>query len=168
MVMETSSATGSAPSSSRMVTATGCSTQVSGALAAPSVLQRAKTAALGPRKASRAGGSDWIHFQVVPNSVVPCPTAGAVVLGYDGSRGASAQPRATTARTGPPTTPRAATSSAWRAWNLGRLGREGRLVISDDSGEHLWYSGFGGDGSASATRSGPAASRLSPDCSGRN
>ena len=99
--------------------------------------------ALRPQAAATGIGFRWSR-----TVSVPCPTAAGACGTPDTTAldGASAQPRATTARTGPPTTPRAAYQ-----FGLGEPGTwddsgvKDAWVIADDSGEHLWYSGFDGD-----------------------
>ena len=99
-------------------------------------------------RALSAGGSDWDRISVVPNSVSALPDGGWRLWysGYDGSRWRIGS---ATSDDGENWT----TDIAPRGYQFG-LGEPGTWddsgvkdawVIADDSGEHLWYSGFDGD-----------------------
>jgi len=94
------------------------------------------------------GGADWERISVVPNSIVALDDGGWRLWysGYDGSRwrigSATSSDGETWTRDGAP-----------RGYQFG-LGEPGAWddsgvkdawVIADESGEHIWYSGFDGD-----------------------
>ena len=96
----------------------------------------------------RARSGDWDRISVVPNRVEPLPEGGWRLWysGYDGSRWRIGSATSTDGDSW-------STDSAPRGYQFG-LGEPGTWddsgvkdawVITDETGEHLWYSGFDGD-----------------------